>query len=229
LEQGNFDLAKQLISLGADTNACDNQGATPLHKALQYGKFDVVQLLVEQGADVNSWNARDSTPLHMASEYGHLNSVKVLLNHGADMKARDSDGSTPMHYVSIYGHVNVVQHLINVGADKMACDYGGGISVAQSVILWEPPSCPAVPPVSDGPASSGWQVLNASSPSFDEGHIKIVEELLQWGADINARDNDGLSPLWKHHHTARTGLWRSYLSVARMWTQGTIAARQHYI
>ena len=48
---GDLELARLLLSAGADVNARDKSGATPLHRAAEEGRTDVVRLLPEAGAD----------------------------------------------------------------------------------------------------------------------------------------------------------------------------------
>lgn len=48
---GDLELARLLLSAGADVNARDKSGETPLHRAAEEGRTDVVRLLPEAGAD----------------------------------------------------------------------------------------------------------------------------------------------------------------------------------
>lgn len=56
---------------GADTNAADTDGETPLHAAaLQKGPPQVVRLMLAAGADVNAATGLDNMPLHLAAYAG---------------------------------------------------------------------------------------------------------------------------------------------------------------
>lgn len=48
---GDLELARLLLSAGADVNARDKSGETPRHRAAEEGRTDVVRLLPEAGAD----------------------------------------------------------------------------------------------------------------------------------------------------------------------------------
>ena len=121
-EKGLLNIFKDLISKGADINAKNNNGNTPLHIASYNGYLPIVEYLVNNRADINTKNKNDRTPLHYASFEGHLSVVELLINKGADKDAKDECDRTPLHIASIQGYFSVVEYLVNKGADKDAKD-----------------------------------------------------------------------------------------------------------
>ena len=98
---------KALIAAGADLNAIDNDGNTPLHSAfLQHAAFpvEVTRLLVENGAKLDVQNNLGQTPLFCAVrlQSGHPNIVKILLEAGADPSIKDNEGLSIYKYLG-YG------------------------------------------------------------------------------------------------------------------------------
>ena len=78
-------MAERLLRNGADANAADHDGWTPLHWACQNGHGDVARLLlVDHGADANAADNTGETPLHVACSGGHGDIARLLLERGAD-------------------------------------------------------------------------------------------------------------------------------------------------
>ena len=80
--EGKTEVAKLLISKGADLEARSNTGSTPLHYAAFKGMTEVAKLLISKGADVNAKDNFDGTPLHMAEKGGHQDLADFLRKHG---------------------------------------------------------------------------------------------------------------------------------------------------
>ncbi|MFD3166577.1 ankyrin repeat domain-containing protein [Herpetosiphon sp. NSE202] len=65
---GEQRLVKQLLELGADPNARDLYGATPLHAMVRWvTQPDIISTLLEHGAEINAVDAANQTPLHLAA------------------------------------------------------------------------------------------------------------------------------------------------------------------
>jgi uncharacterized protein len=124
----NWDLAKRLITAGADVSQWDIYGEAPLITAIDLRNridggrasidpmnttkgIEIVQLLLERGANPNMQlffkpaNARGgvmtrgATPLIRAAFNGDADVVKLLLEHGADATLATADRQTPIHAV----------------------------------------------------------------------------------------------------------------------------------
>jgi truncated hemoglobin YjbI len=98
---GNRPMTEFLLTMGADPNARDNSGHTPLYSAGNQCTVaaggDVVRALVRAGANVNaSDGVKRCTPLHMAARRGNVEIAKAVLDCGANIEARDKSGDTPL-------------------------------------------------------------------------------------------------------------------------------------
>lgn len=116
---GQLDLVEKRLKEGADANAKNESGRTPLAAAAANGHLAVVNFLVEHGADVNS-EGKDGdvtkTALIFAAQEGHTEIIKALLNKKAGLKA-DSSGQTALFKAVNGGYLAVVKCLLDNGAD----------------------------------------------------------------------------------------------------------------
>ena len=87
---GRTDVVKVLIDNGADVNAKDDSGDTPLHWAAFTGARKITRMLIAAGADVNAKDSEGWTPLHMAALHGQGRIVRMLLAAGADPNISDN-------------------------------------------------------------------------------------------------------------------------------------------
>ena len=77
------DVARLLLEHGADLNARNNFGETPLYQAVANGTAEVVRVLLEHGANVGVENNKGKTPYQAALARGDNEITNLLLKHGA--------------------------------------------------------------------------------------------------------------------------------------------------
>ena len=95
---GEVDFAARILDSGADVNAQDKQGNTPLHYAAKLCNFELMNLLFEFDADIIG-NKHGCTPLHEACCENNEGVVKSLVSMGARVDDIDFFGNTPLHFV----------------------------------------------------------------------------------------------------------------------------------
>ena len=174
-QDDGVSVVQLLLGRGANVNAQDKDHMTPLHLASYSGKLDIVQVLLRHGASVNTKGELGQTALHLAldgncSGQDSLGIVRLLLEHGADVNCQDGDNITPLHLSCNYGKLAIGRVLLIHGANPNAANMRGQTPL-HMLSIWS------------------WN---------DVDECCLVGELMDGGADVNARDKDHETPL----HTA---------------------------
>jgi ankyrin repeat protein/N-acetylneuraminic acid mutarotase len=100
---GNKVIVELLLKAGADVNARDKDGYTPLNYVAGGDNVEVAKLLLAYKADPNAKNNAGRTSLHMAINNGSREMVELLLANKADPNVRDISGQTPLDYAKAKG------------------------------------------------------------------------------------------------------------------------------
>jgi hypothetical protein len=114
-------IVKLLLALGANVNAREGKGFTPLHYAAWKPEPEIASLLLAAHAEVNARTADGRTPLHTAL---YRAVCQVLIEGGADVQAKDNGGSTPLHATARGGgdNTSIAELLLSHGADPNSED-----------------------------------------------------------------------------------------------------------
>ncbi len=134
------DIARLLLKHGADVNAKNHAGLTPIEVMPEnrmgngYARgLDLVRLLLEHKADLNPsrifwckmtllhWALEGSGQYPMDAKNGvyenSLAVVRMLIERGADTEATDKFGFSPLEYAITHGHDGVLRLLLEKGVD----------------------------------------------------------------------------------------------------------------
>ena len=180
------ELCEILLKHDAKTGAVDEDGNPPLHLACQQCYTETVQVMVSHGADTNAVNKHGQTPLHIvASRKKDCPELcEILLKHDAKTGAVDEDGNPPLHLACQQSHVETGNVFISYGADVSAVNSNGhsplhllSTSVRHS---------------KSGVNSEEESILHRAARY---GMVTTVQLLVSCGADVNAVNKHGQTPL----------------------------------
>lgn len=172
----------------------DISGTTALHYACQEGHVQAALVLLDKGATVDMVDVDGNTALLRAATRRHLSCVLLLVQRGADIEHRDAIGECALLSACLNGHVELVTALLDKGAAATASDgegrsaliracYLGLVDVVEVLILKG-----GLRGVVDEPDQHG---DSAMSMAVQGGQAKVVELLIDMGANINAVDDEG--------------------------------------
>jgi ankyrin repeat protein len=188
-------LAEALIAAGANPDAANRAGATPLRLAAINGSAPLIELLLNAGVDVNGpLTEHGDTALMMAARTGAPQAVTLLLERGADVDARERWGGTnALMWAVAEHHPRVVRILLDAGAS---------VSGPSKVVAPRAPRARGVEgtaPVDFDPEEFPTSYANGGFTSLHfaarEGELEAARMLVAAGADIDAVAADGKSTL----------------------------------
>lgn len=114
---GNTEIVEMMLDAGADPNSSLQGGETVLMTACRTGRLGPVRALLLRGSDVNSTERKGQTALMWAAAEGHADVIDALIEAGADFRAQLPSGFTPLFFAVREGRTDVVRRLLAAGAD----------------------------------------------------------------------------------------------------------------
>lgn len=165
---GDVAAIQRLLAEGADVDARDDAGRTPVLAATIARQADAVRALVDAGADVDIRDDRLDNPFLYAGAEGLLDILKLVNEAGADPAITNRYGGVALIPASERGHVDTVRYLLEESdVDVDHVNNLGWTALLEAVIL------------GDGGTA----------------HQQIVRLLVDHGADPDLADRDGVTAL----------------------------------
>jgi ankyrin repeat protein len=216
---GMADVLATLLDWGADITLRDEFGSTALIAAgsSYIGiQAEAVRLLLRHGADANACNDDGETVLHYAVLDNEPRLVEDILNHGIDASISSRRGGSALHFAVYKGYADIVKLLLAHGADlELRHSYhgddssesdDGSISSLSSLSSSSSSVRPYLARRKRGrrrdestkrprywsPIEEQWTPLHSAACG---GHPGIVSMLLQHGAQVSSRGQEGENSL----------------------------------
>lgn len=197
----DVDTTRLLLEAGADANARTGLDVSALSLAVENGSAAMTKLLLEHGADANGKLVSGESLLMVAAAVGVPEVVAALIEAGAEVGFSDPNyGQTALMVAAREGHAPIVAQLLDSGAN---------VNAATTVL----PAPNFIAPNSVPGFGFGVGILRGGVPK-DRGrrepqpggmtpllyaarhnHIDVAELLLDAGADLNAKEANGIWPL----------------------------------
>lgn len=177
-KEGAKEVVELLIAAGVDPNVTDNRGVTPLLETVGWNGFkniEVIQILLKHRADPNASDNLGHSPLLFATACGKAEIVEILIKNGADINAKTVGGCTVLAYAASVHKSEMVTLLLRNGADPNLEDDQG--------------RSPLFLAIQEGKQrlfrEKLWKRYPQEKVELDLDIVKIVQELLNAGADAN--------------------------------------------
>lgn len=186
-----------LAENGVDVSAKDKGGWAALHYASKYGHQTTIKLLIDNGADPAAKCPDGQTALHLAVKSGHQAVIRLLAKNGVSVNTHNRDGQTALHVAATNGLDAMVKELMDNGADLTSEDNDKRTALQLAVMNnHETVARQLIVGGADLTArdKNGLTALHSICAS-DARDTRIIELLLEKGADMTAKDIWGGSPL----------------------------------
>lgn len=197
-----------LLKNGANPNAVDIEGCSPLFFVLN--NIQAMRVLLQYGAGANVNNNYGCTPLFYAN---NNEAIKILIENGAEIEWRDQYGCTPLLFAICNYNEVLATKLIKAGADPDAFDrnFLNAQALCQAVknkaIFWQNDTLIAKAiSIENGLVEQGLSLFDNKNQISEDGsshlhlavkngHYNVVDLLISKGYDINLLNKDGRTPL----------------------------------
>lgn len=203
---GHEPIVSLLLRHGAEADALDSIGRSPLHLACIHGHPAIATTLLEHGADISIKFTDESMYEHFALSFaarmGHAEVLRVLIRYGADVNKAGSRGLTALHYAAVRNQSQSIEVLVETGIDIEArvCEHGGGGTAlhASAVMRCYDATLCLLRHGANIKAQNafGYTPLHGvARQARKDGAFEVADLLLRWGGDETAVDHDGNTPL----------------------------------
>lgn len=188
-----------LLNAGLEIDARNQYGRTPFFQAVGSGHEETVRVFLERGADINAIDQEGWSVLHIAVFHEHVAIAALLLDRGAKINC-DADGIAPLHVAVLRNNIDLVELLLEYDADVHVGNRFVGTAYDFSQLHEQ------------GEAQNTLFSLKIENPTSTITGLRIavcgkseakIRRLLELGADINGKDEGGMTAL----------LWASQLGL----------------
>ncbi|XP_026416270.1 ankyrin repeat and protein kinase domain-containing protein 1-like [Papaver somniferum] len=205
--KGYLNVLKYLIEeLGLDVNTKDENGKSPLLHATTSGNLNTFEYLLEKGADPESCTSRGYSSMHCAAEKGYTEILTRLLSRGINVNGSSEIG-TPLGLAANLGQFEAMKILLDNNANMYDTQYGyfgdprdpftKRKSKKQILDFRDSDSVfsRSCSPEAGADPNCGSHGITPLVAAAIGGYTEIIKRLIQAGANPDATDRYGLTPL----------------------------------
>lgn len=147
--------------------SCTRSTGNAFYYAVSLNRRQIIEMLIDYGADIHSTGMFGETCVHCAARFNYVELVKLLLARGSDLYATDDQGRYPIHCtgMTIYNTTNMVKYLLTEAGKKEDVNLKDFVGRT---------------PIHE----AGYM-----------GNLEAMRALAEHGADVNAKSNEGNTPL----------------------------------
>ena len=191
-ENPTLQIVQLLVEHGAYVNAADNDSKTPVVVAASHGFVDIVKYLIESGADYDyTPSLSNDSPLTAACKNGHIEIVKYLISIGCDPTDAQEPDALPVKIASKYQRGEILDFLLQSSETETSLMSQLLLAAIQKRDLNSIKALAKKKFTFESLDSQNRIALHYAA----ETNGQILEFLINYGGDVNARDEKRVTPL----------------------------------
>lgn len=201
-----------------------DEGLNALHLASERGRTEAMSLLIDAGADINAQTPSGRTALMMSIDSKQADAFQLLMNHQANITLLNREGQSALYLAAYHNKPAIAEALLDAGANindgisfmralrsnaaqtaKLFLARGVNHHVVDSGSQYHPVHCVASSGYTDlfkillekGDIDLNVRTKDGNTAlhiAATNGHIAMVEALLQEGASPDIENADGMTP-----------------------------------
>jgi ankyrin repeat protein len=193
--EGRVDVITRLIDQGCKINTQDNAGMGVLHLAAVQRDPNIVRVLLDSGADCNVADSRGWTPIEMREfTRGDSDPISMMILKRLKQDYRSSLSQTALHMAVLFQDLEMATHFLDQGSRINDADILGCTALHDAAVVGYKEMVDLL--LSRGAAvdvmnSTGKTPLHCLLIQWPRDTPRIAWALLDSGADVRIRDNDG--------------------------------------
>lgn len=161
-----------------------------IFSALSFRKIDEVSAALEAEVSINARvPGTYRTPLTLAIALGYEEAVAVLLSKNADANLRDGNNTLPLYLAVSMNQLKATENLIAYGVNRADVEMTLLLAPSSEMIDLLMKNGARI----DARDNLGNTVIHTAA--FRSNCHLLLPKLKEYGADLNAGDNDGITPL----------------------------------
>ena len=190
VENNNREMVAVLLSAGANPNAINRRGETPLMHLSSEANVDLIRDLIAAGAEVNAHDESAQTALTRAVAHSKFTVVKELLDAGADINVKDDSGNTLLMTAAQNEDTDVLKFLLSAGVPLDATNDNGETALTLAARWEQGKNLDVLLDAGGGAGLTQEQLDGALASAAGNEAPEIVRTLLRLGASPNSKDGD---------------------------------------
>ncbi|XP_070182676.1 E3 ubiquitin-protein ligase MIB2-like isoform X2 [Littorina saxatilis] len=198
LERSHEDIVELMLEQGADPFSLDNKGHTFLHIAAWHNLPRAITALAARGVDVNALDDVHDTALHLAIVKHHHEAVEALMAiPGVDLTVPNINGYPMMHHAASKGNSRAIELMLEKDRSQVHALLQGATPL-HTAVHNDYDDCVRVLVLNGGADVNFKDTVSSDTPltlACIRGMYRAAEALLELGADIQAQNHNGHTPL----------------------------------